>query len=356
MDTKDEQYHLRCLSLAYRGLGLVAPNPLVGAVLIANQKIIGEGFHYVFGGNHAEVNAINQVKKPQFLKTSTLLVNLEPCSHHGKTPPCVNLIIEKEIKRVEIGEIDPYPKVAGKGIKKLQRADIEVNLSMKSPLSRFINRRFFTFHEKKRPYIILKWAQSYDGYLDKLRSSTQPVQWITDIYSRILVHKWRTEEQAIMVGTNTVVMDNPQLTVRYFYGKNPIRLVLDRNLRIPHHMKIFDQQSLTYIFTQKTVISQGKTHYVTIPFKDALTEIMDFCYQNQIQSVIVEGGSQLLESFIERNLWDESRVFTGEKIFENGIKAPQINRNPKFVENINKVILEYYFNDEWEPIANIDYL
>jgi len=245
MDTKDEQYHFRCINLAYQGLGSVAPNPMVGALLIANDKIIGEGFHSHYGGAHAEVEAVSHIRNEDQIQNSTLLVNLEPCSHYGKTPPCSRMIIDRQIKKVIIGEIDPFPKVAGKGVKMLQKANVEVSFGLRRAESRFINRRFFTFHEKKRPYIILKWAESFDGYMDKIRSVNEPPQWITDTYARILVHKWRTQEQAILVGTNTVLMDNPQLTARYYYGKNPIRLILDRNRRLPDHLHIFDPQAPT---------------------------------------------------------------------------------------------------------------
>lgn len=357
MDTKDEQYHLRCINLAYNGLGRVAPNPMVGAILIVDDKIIGEGFHSHYGGVHAEVQAVNHVKDETLLKSSTLLVNLEPCSHYGKTPPCSRMIIDKQIKKVIIGEIDPFPKVAGKGVKMLQKANVEVSFGLRRAESRFINRRFFTFHEKKRPYIILKWAESFDGYMDKIRSANDPPQWITDTYARILVHKWRTQEQAILVGTNTVLMDNPQLTARFYYGKNPIRLILDRNRRLPAHLHIFDPQAPTVIFTRKPEESKLQhVTYVDIPFHDMPVEILDYCYQAQIQSVIIEGGSQVLSEFIKHNLWDEARVFVGDVIFENGIRAPRLPTNPTFTSRLSNATLLYYFNDDWASIANIDYL
>lgn len=356
MDTKDEEYHYRCISLAYNGLGRVAPNPMVGAVLIYQGKIIGEGFHSRFGAAHAEVEAVKHIKDETLLKKSTLLVNLEPCSHFGKTPPCSQMIIDKQIKKVVIGEIDPFPKVAGKGVKMLQKANVEVSIGLRKAESRFINRRFFTFHEKRRPYIILKWAESFDGYLDKIRNANEPPQWITDTYARILVHKWRTEEQAILVGTNTVLMDNPQLTARYYYGKNPIRLILDRNRRLNGQLHIFDQQAPTIIFTRQHDDSNPHATFVKIPFDNMPAEIMDYCYQAGIQSVIIEGGSKVLSSFIEQNLWDEARVFHGDNVFENGISAPRVPAKPKFSIRLSNSILHFYFNDEWHAIANIDYL
>ncbi|MCX7986958.1 MAG: bifunctional diaminohydroxyphosphoribosylaminopyrimidine deaminase/5-amino-6-(5-phosphoribosylamino)uracil reductase RibD [Bacteroidales bacterium] len=357
MDTKDEQYHFRCIDLAYNGLGHTAPNPLVGAVIFYKGKIIGEGYHSRFGGAHAEVNAINQIKNESILKNATLLVNLEPCSHFGKTPPCSSLIIEKKIKKVIIGDIDPFPKVSGRGVKMLQQANVEVAIGLRKADSRFINRRFFTFHEKKRPYIILKWAESYDGYLDKIRTSNEPPQWITNTYAKILVHKWRTQEQAILVGTNTVMMDNPQLTARYYYGKNPIRLILDRNNRLERNLNVFDQKAPTVIFSQKNN-NQFLDHvqYVQIPFEDMPAEVMDYCFRNNIQSVIIEGGSKVLTSFITRNLWDEARVFKGDKVFEHGIAAPKIDCRPQYTLRLGNAMLAYYFNDEWSSIANIDYI
>lgn len=356
MDTKDEQYHLRCIDLAYNGLGRVAPNPLVGAMLISEGKIIGEGYHSHYGGSHAEVQAVNQVKDERNLKKATLLVNLEPCSHYGKTPPCSRMIIDKQIKKVVIGEIDPFPAVAGRGVKMLQQANVEVSVGLRKAESRFINRRFFTFHEKKRPYIILKWAESFDGYIDKIRNANERPEWITDTFARILVHKWRTEEQAILVGTNTVLMDNPQLTARYYYGKNPVRLILDRNRRLTGQLHIFDQQVPTVIFTQKPDESSPHVNYIPIPFVDMPAEIMEYCYHAGLQSVIIEGGSQVLTSFIEHNLWDEARVFKGDKIFDNGIRAPHLPAQPNFIKRLSNSTLLFYFNDEWAPIANIDYL
>jgi diaminohydroxyphosphoribosylaminopyrimidine deaminase/5-amino-6-(5-phosphoribosylamino)uracil reductase len=359
MDTNDDQYHLRCIQLAYNGLGRVAPNPLVGAVLLANNRIIGEGFHHFFGDSHAEVNAVNAVKDKSLLPQSTLLVNLEPCSHMGKTPPCTNLIIEKGIKKVVIGDIDPFPQVSGRGIKMLQNSNVEVSIGLETSLSRFLNRRFITFQEKKRPYIILKWAESFDGYIDRIRNINEPPAWITDNFARTIVHKWRTEEQAIMVGTNTALFDNPGLTSRLYYGKNPIRLIPDRNLRLPSDLKIFDKQAPTVVFTQKNFSKDSNSDnlkFVNISFDNFLDEVMQYCYQQGIQSIIVEGGNQLLSSFIEQNLWDEARVFRGEVFFEKGVVAPMLNEQPFCIRHMNNWSLLFYFNDDWVSIANLEYL
>ncbi len=361
MYAKDDEYHLRCISLALNGLGRVAPNPLVGSVIVYEGKIIGEGFHHSYGKNHAEVNAIASVSKNYIekLKDSTIYVNLEPCSHFGKTPPCAKLIIEKQIKKVEVATIDPYPDVSGKGIAMLKQANHIVNVGQNASLARFINRRFFTFHEKKRPYIILKWAETADGFIDRLRTNykLEKPTWITDNFARILVHKWRTEEQAILIGTNTALFDNPNLTARYFYGKNPIRMVIDRTARLPHNLNIFNNASNTIIFTENVCSSSASNvQYVSIHFENLLNEIFKFCFENKIQSIIVEGGTKLLNTFISSNLWDEARVFKGQITFSQGIKAPNFNYIPFHVVKLKNSALYYYFNAEWAEHANIHYL
>lgn len=323
-----EKYINRCIQLAQNGLGTTYPNPLVGSVIVHNNVIIGEGWHKKAGEPHAEVNAIQSVRDTSLLKNATIYVSLEPCSHFGKTPPCCDLIIKHKIPNVVIGTVDPNIKVAGNGIKKLLEAGINVKVGVLEKDCLELNKRFFTFHEKKRPYIILKWAESQDGFIaPKERSEQKPV-WITNPYSRQLVHKWRTEEQAILVGTQTVIDDNPTLNVRDWYGKNPIRLALDQNNRIQNDSVIFDNQAKTIVF------SGGKNketpvHIIekTIDFKENIApQIVQALYEMDIQSVIIEGGKQTLQTFIDAQLWDEARVFIGDKPILKGIKAPQINK------------------------------
>lgn len=328
--TNDEQYLNRCLDLAIKGLGSVAPNPLVGSVIVHKNRIIGEGYHKEFGGPHAEVNAISSVRQPELLPESTLYVNLEPCSHFGKTPPCSDLIIRQKIKKVVIGCVDPFDLVTGKGIARLRNNGCEVVVGVLKNQSLAINKRFFTFHEKKRPYIILKWAQTADGFIDTLRppdSNIKPA-WITSENLRILVHKWRSEEPAIMVGTHTALADNPRLNVREWTGKQPLRIVVDRNLMLPRKLHLFDNSLETLVLNATTDKKEQKTTFLKLPFEGdlvSLPHLLRYLYEKGIQSVLVEGGRQLLQSYINQGLWDEARVFGGPQFFGEGIKAPQIN-------------------------------
>lgn len=308
-----EKYIRRCIELAKNGLGTTYPNPMVGSVIVCEGKIIGEGWHKKSGEPHAEVNAVNSVKDKSLLKKSTIYVSLEPCSHFGKTPPCCNLIIENEIPNVVIGTVDPNIKVAGNGIKKLIEAGINVTVGVLETECSELNKRFFTFHEKKRPYIILKWAESQDGFIAPLTKAEQKPVWITNEFSRQLVHKWRSEEQAILVGTNTVIDDNPKLDTRDWAGNNPIRFVLDQNMRIPEDSNIFNNQAETIVFSKSDGIDFGQ---------NTAQQIAEILHQHQIQSIIIEGGRQTLQTFIDENLWDEARIFIGSNSFENGTKAP----------------------------------
>lgn len=315
----------RCLQLAEKGLGQVAPNPMVGCVIVHNETIIGEGYHEQYGQAHAEVNAIRAVADESLLPEATLYVNLEPCSHHGKTPPCANLIIEKKIKRVVIGSYDPNPLVAGKGIALLQQHGVEVITEVLKPESDFLNRRFITYHTQHRPYIILKWAQSADGYIAPTPAA--PL-WLTNHESKKLVHQWRTQEQAILVGTNTALTDNPQLTARLWPGKNPLRVVTDRQLRLPAHLHLLDGSTPTLVINEKENSSSGNTELVKIDFSaNTEQQILTALYQHHITSVIIEGGAQLLHSFIQQQLWDEARVFTAPAKLNSGIAAPVIKGN-----------------------------
>lgn len=322
----DEKYIRRCLELAKNGLPAAMPNPSVGAVIVYENKIIGEGYTSPYGGAHAEVNAVNSVKDKSLLKKSTIYVSLEPCSHYGKTPPCCDLIIENEIPNVVIGTVDPNIKVAGNGIKKLIEAGKNVKVGLLETESKELNKRFFTFHEKKRPYIILKWAETQDGFIAPISKDEQKPVWITNEFSLQLVHKWRSEEQAILVGTQTVIDDNPKLNVRDWTGKNPVRIVLDQNNRIPKDHFIFDNQVKTIILCQSiTAIKNENCIFEVIDFKkNLIQQILSVLYKHQIQSVIIEGGRQILQTFIDENLWDEARIFVGKLNFGNGTKAPTI--------------------------------
>jgi len=305
-------YINRCLQLAKNGLSAAMPNPSVGAILVHNNVIIAEGFTQAYGGAHAEVMCINYAKKkcPSLIPEATLYVSLEPCSHWGKTPPCADLVIASNIKKVVIGTIDPFAKVAGNGIKRLISAGIDVTVGVLEDECYEVNKRFFTYHEKKRPYIILKWAQTVDGFIaPKTRNAQQPV-WITNTYSRQLVHKWRSEEMGILVGGKTVLKDNPSLTTRDWEGTSPTRIVIDTKNNLPQPLSVFDNNAKTIVID------------TTDP-----RQICNTLYKANIQSVIIEGGGATLQHFINANLWDEARVFTGNVTFNEGTKAPLMSNH-----------------------------
>lgn len=327
--TRDEVYILRCIELARKGFGKTRQNPLVGSVIVHNDRIIGEGYHTFFGGPHAEVNAINSVRDKQLLSQSTLYVNLEPCSHFGKTPPCSLLIRDLKIPRVVIGSSDSNPEVSGHGIRILKESGTEVITGIKEEECRFLNRRFYTFHEKKRPYIVLKWAQSKDGFIDIKRtpgSERIPV-WISNQTARILVHKWRAEEIAIMAGTNTILIDDPGLNVRDWPGESPLRIVPDKNGRLFENLKVFNGRSKTLIFTSLNKADFENIVYIRIP-KELFTfaTILEDLRTKNVLSILVEGGAILLKHILESGLWDEARVFTGNINFRDGVKSPVIER------------------------------
>ncbi len=348
MQNIHETYMQRCLQLASNGLPTAMPNPSVGAVIVHNDVIIGEGFTSAYGGNHAEVNAVHSVKDKSLLKEATIYVSLEPCSHFGKTPPCSDLIITHKIPKVVIGTIDPFAKVAGRGVEKLQNAGCEVTLGVLEAQCVTSNKRFFTFHQHKRPYIILKWAETQDGFIDKIRQENDPVQpnWITNIYARQLVHKWRSEEQAILVGTNTAITDNPKLNTRDWHGKSPVRVVLDRSLRIPLNYSLFDQTIKTIVLTALEKESQENLIFETIDFsKNIAQQICDVLFKHELQSVIIEGGKQTMQTFIDSNLWDEARVFKGNVLFQQGVEAPVLKGNLHSTQTILDNSLDIYTND-----------
>ena len=333
----------RCIELAERGIRNVSPNPMVGSVIVYEGKIIGEGYHENYGKSHAEVNAINNVKDKSLLSKSTLYVNLEPCAHFGKTPPCSNLIIEHKISKVVIGCIDSFSEVAGKGIAKMENAGIEVIVGVLEKESRALNKRFFTFHEKERPYIILKWAESKDGFIAP-KNQTAPF-WMTSSESKKLVHQWRAEEDAILVGRVTVEKDNPSLTVREVKGNSPIRIVIDKELKLSSALNLFDCSAKTIIFNAKKTEVIDSNYFIKTDFKDLLNNILEELYKQHIQSVIVEGGTKTLQSFIDENMWDEARIFTANKTLTDGIKAPTVNGKIISEEKIGEDKLETIKND-----------
>jgi diaminohydroxyphosphoribosylaminopyrimidine deaminase/5-amino-6-(5-phosphoribosylamino)uracil reductase len=329
-----EFYIKRCIQLAKNGLGTTYPNPLVGSVIVHDGKIIGEGWHRKAGEPHAEVYAINSVKDKSLLPKATIYVSLEPCSHHGKTPPCCDLIIKHKIPNVVVGTVDPNSKVAGTGIKRLLENGIIVTVGILEDECKELNKRFFTFHSKKRPHIILKWAESLDGFIAPLIKGKQEPVWISNTFSRQLVHKWRSEEQAILVGTKTILDDNPKLDARDWIGNNPIRIVLDRTGKITNDYNVMDKKTKTIVITeQENLTSSENLIPESVIFDIQLTKkIADISYKYGIQSVIIEGGRQTLQSFIEANLWDEARVFIGTILFKDGVKAPILNGIPKVVK------------------------
>jgi diaminohydroxyphosphoribosylaminopyrimidine deaminase/5-amino-6-(5-phosphoribosylamino)uracil reductase len=322
---------LRCIQLAKNGLGTTYPNPLVGSVIVWDGRIIGEGWHYESGLGHAEVKAIFSVEDKDLLKKATIYVSLEPCSHHGKTPPCADLIIASGIKKVVVGSMDPNPKVAGKGILKLIVNGCDVITGVLKSECDELNKRFFTLHQRKRPFIFLKWAESADGFIAPLaakRASKREPVWISNEYSRQLVHKTRTTEQAILVGTTTALLDNPALTARDWVGTNPLRVVIDRQLRLAEDVSVLDRKVKTIIITEKEKINKDNLFYEKIDFSENLaSQICDLLYKYQIQSLIVEGGMKTLQTFIDEKLWDEALIFKGNVTFGNGIAAPKFHGN-----------------------------
>lgn len=323
----DEKYMVRCLELAKNGRGDVAPNPMVGAVLVHNGRIIGEGYHCKSGEAHAEVNAIRSVTEPDLLPDSTLYVSLEPCSHYGKTPPCADLIIRMRIPRVVVACQDPFPEVSGRGIRMLREAGVEVVVGVMEEEAKALNHAFMTAHTKKRPYVFLKWAESLDGFMDKKRTdaSTPPVL-LSSPESRRMVHKLRSEMDAILVGTNTALLDNPSLTVRHWAGNSPVRVVLDRNLRLPDTLTLFDGNQRTLVYTEKEGMNRTNVEYVPIDFFPCfIPSLLDSLYKRGIHSLLVEGGSEVLTTFLKSGLWDQLSVETSPMALYDGVKAPDLS-------------------------------
>ena len=319
----DEQMMHRCLQLANLGKGNVAPNPMVGAVIVHEGKIIGEGYHEHFGGPHAEVNAVNSVENEEILKESTIYVTLEPCSHYGKTPPCADLIVAKKFKRAVIGTLDSHAKVYKKGVKRLEDNGIRVTVGVCEKECLELNQPFFTFHEKRRPFVLLKWAQTQNGLLDNSEGKQGEVSWISAPETQVKVHQWRVEFQSILVGKNTVINDNPSLSVRAVNGTNPIRIVLDGNNEISSSANVKDGEIETIVFNTQKDGEENGVRYVQL---DQLSPqyILESLYKRQVQSILIEGGGSVLQSFIDAKLWDEARVITGKSSFASGISAPTI--------------------------------
>jgi diaminohydroxyphosphoribosylaminopyrimidine deaminase / 5-amino-6-(5-phosphoribosylamino)uracil reductase len=340
----DSLFMQRAMELANLGNGAVAPNPMVGAVIVHEGKIIGEGYHQKYGDSHAEVNAVNAVKNKEILSESTLYVTLEPCAHFGKTPPCAELIVAHRFRKVFVACLDPNVHVSGKGIQKIQDAGIDVHLGILENKCKDMNKRFFTFHEKKRPYIVLKWAQTKDGFIDRLRNkdSERKINWISSPETKTLVHQWRSQEQSILVGRKTIENDNPQLTVRETSGKNPVRILIDPELKISENSNIYDESSPTLVFNLVKNEVNKNIEWIQIA-NDCLDDMLTMLHQREISSVLVEGGASTLQHFIDSNLWDEARVIVGENYFQEGLKAPVLNVLPqKIISFSNDTILQFH--------------
>lgn len=338
-----EVYMRKCLELALKGKGNVAPNPMVGSVIVCDGEIIGQGYHEKFGEAHAEVNAIKSVKDPALLKKSTIYVNLEPCSHHGKTPPCSDLIIEKGIPHVVIGAIDDHEKVAGKGIQRLEKAGIKVEVNILKQECIDLNKRFYKFHNQELPYVILKWAESKDGFISRTQNDLDKglSNWITGEESKVFVHQQRANEQAIMVGKNAASIDNPSLTTRLVKGKSPLRVIVGR-IDTTSNLTVIRDEFPTLIFNTELEIKHGNKEWIV--FDGQPESILKELAERDIQSVIIEGGTNLINQFIDNNLWDEAYNFIGEAEFRNGLKAPKIKKQPLFTNQVGKDKLVVYFN------------
>lgn len=345
----DEFYIKRCLELAATAIGNVSPNPMVGCVIVANGKIIGEGYHQQFGQAHAEPNAIKAVFEQYgddakaLLKEAVAYVNLEPCAHFGKTPPCADLFVKHQLKKVVIGNRDPFSGVDGKGIEKLKNANIEVISGVLDDECRYFNRRFFTRIQKQRPYIILKWAETANRYF---ATTDGHQKWISGALAKRLAHKWRTEEDAILIGKKTAIVDNPHLTAREWPGKNPIRLVIDKHLQIPQNNHIFNKEAKTIILNEVKTDVIDNVHYIQMEdMHFYLAQKVAFqLYLMDIQSVIIEGGAHILNQFLEADLWDEARVFTSDSSWTEGIAAPTINGHLQDSFTLGNDKLSIYIN------------
>jgi diaminohydroxyphosphoribosylaminopyrimidine deaminase/5-amino-6-(5-phosphoribosylamino)uracil reductase len=345
----DLKFMRRCLDLASKAEGMTYPNPMVGSVIVHEGKIIGEGYHLKAGGPHAEVMAIESVRNRKLLTSSVMYVNLEPCSHYGKTPPCADLIISQKIPEIIVGTTDTSTKVSGKGIAKLQAAGCKVVLGVAEDECRRINRRFFAFHEKKRPYITLKWAQSADGFIDIKRERNARIgpHWIIGKSERILVHKWRASEQTILAGGETVRTDNPQLNVRDWKGNNPVRLILTGSGSLPADLAMNGLIGSNVIFTfyPEKINMPGSVVVKLNSLESSAVQILDYLYRWGIQSLFIEGGAKVLNHFISSGLWDEARIFYGDQVYKGGVKAPEIKGKLFLKTKFSKSSLEILLNN-----------
>lgn len=337
----DELYMLRAIELAELGRGYVRPNPMVGCVIVYENSIIGEGYHQQYGGPHAEVNAINSVEDKNLLPLSTIYVTLEPCAHFGKTPPCADLLVAHKVGKVIIGALDSNPLVGGKGVAKLKEAGIPVEAGLLEDKIKLQNSRFFTVMEKNRPYVLLKWAQTQDGFVARGNFDSK---WISNEYSRQQVHKWRAEEHAIMVGTNTAHYDNPKLNVRSYVGIDPVRITIDKKLSLDPNSYLLDQSQPTICYNTDKDEEMENLTYVKLQKDFLLKDILKDLQERKIGSILVEGGSFLLQKFISENLWDEARVFTGNNLFGEGIKAPELNAIRIETQDIIGDRLDLFYN------------
>ena len=335
----------QCLDLALKGLGAVSPNPMVGAVLVYEDRVIGTGYHKRYGEAHAEVNCINSVQEADkpFIAASTLYVSLEPCSHFGKTPPCADLIIANKIKKVIVACLDPNPLVAGRGVEKLEAAGIEVVTHVLEQESRKINKRFIVFHEQKRPYIILKWAVSVEG---NFCPSDKSSFWLSNDESKKMVHQWRSEEDAILVGSGTALADNPSLTVREWQGRNPVRVMLDRDLKTPIHFNIYNEEANTIVFNLHKNEERGHVQWIQLPSKNFIEAAMKKMYDLHIQSVIIEGGLDILNQCMSLRYWDEIRVIQSNTSLIDGLKAPKIQEKSLHQQQLKQDLIYYYHNEQ----------
>jgi len=343
----DEQYMQRAIDLAFKGLRNVSPNPMVGCVIVYEGKIIGEGWHKKFGEAHAEVNAVDSVENKDLILDSTVYVTLEPCSFHGKTPACTDLLLKHKPRTVVIASKDPNPKVSGNGIKILQQAGINVRFGMLEEEAMALNKRFFVAMAHNRPYIVLKWAQTNDGFIARKNYDSK---WISNEFSRQLVHKWRTEEHGILVGHNTVKYDNPQLTARSWPGQNPIRIVLDPDLSLKDDFSIFSDNKPVYIINLLKDKEEANLHYLKVSKENILTEMLALLDEKKIGSILVEGGAQTLNSFIGEGLWDEARIFISENNFKEGINAPLLEFDEAEEQNIMGNRLRIIYNPKTQSL------
>ena len=338
----------RCIQLARNGFYGAAPNPMVGAVIVHDGKIIGEGYHVRCGGPHAEVNAVRSVRNPELLKESTIYVSLEPCSHYGKTPPCADLIVQKKIPRVVVGCLDPFPKVSGQGVARLREAGIEVVIGVLEEECKALNRTFMTCQIDERPFVTLKWAQSRDGYIDRIRKPGELAIRISDDVSSVWVHRLRAEADAILVGTNTAVADNPSLTTRLWYGRSPLRIVLDEHARVPSGSHVFTDGLPSLVITAKDIVYlvlPDSVEVIRLPFgKDLIPGLLNELYRRRIQHLLVEGGAVLLQSFLDSGYWDETRVEAGPMFLGNGIVAPVVKGLLVRSEYCGEAKIDWYEN------------